>query len=130
MFIVGNLYSRKDVYKLLGVPTPHNGKYQGVWATGYVGYNNQYLVFANVGVAGRTGDDYDNHWDGDDFHWVGKRTSHINQPTIQKMISGNYAVHIFTRTDNKNINFKYNGVAIIKKIKDTIPVQIIWSFEK
>lgn len=127
MFEPYKTYTKKDIYEILSVPVE---KQKGVWDTGYREYEDNIYIFANVGIPGRTGSDYDNYWDGDLFHWEAKTNSNINQLLIQKMIADNpsYNIHLFTRTDN-SLPFTYEGSVIAKEFSETIPVKIVWSFK-
>lgn len=127
IFINGGLYSRKDIQEILDVP---KDKRKGAWTTGYTSYNGDYYIFCNIGVAGKTGHNYDNRFIGKNLSWYGKTKTNINQDTIKKMISGKYKVHIFTREDNTNINFIYQGEGKALEVKDTVPVNILWGFVK
>ena len=66
MYIVGNQYTRADIYKILDIP---ESKQKGDWQNGYHRHEQDYYIFCNIGVAGRTGHDYNNHWDGDKLVW-------------------------------------------------------------
>lgn len=126
MFEPNKAYTKKDIYEILSVPAE---KQKGAWDTGYREYEDNIYIFANVGISGRTGSDYNNFWDGDLFHWEAKTNSNINQPLIQKMIDNNlsYSVHLFTRTDN-SLPFTYEGSVVAIHFSDTIPVKIVWAF--
>lgn len=128
MFKIGHQYSKKDIYKLLNVPFQQQ---KGNWDTGYREYEGNIFLFSNVGVPGRTGDDYNNYWDGEDFIWEAKSNSKLAQPMIQKMIKPGLInnIYLFTRTDNKD-DFTYQGTVIVKEFKDTSPVKIIWKVNK
>lgn len=52
MFKSKELYSRKDLYKILNVPVDRQ---KGNWNTGYHKYDNKYYIFAGIEIAGRTG---------------------------------------------------------------------------
>lgn len=69
MFLVGNKYSRKDIFQVLGItPEPTGGN----WFTGYTSYNGEHFVFVNVDTAGRTGHFYGDHWQEDGtLYWFG-----------------------------------------------------------
>ena len=127
MFEPDKLYTKNDIYEILSVPIE---KQKGAWDTGYREYEGNIYIFANVGIPGRTGSDYNNLWDGDLFHWEAKTNSNINQPLIRKMIADNpsYDIHLFTRTDN-SLPFTYEGSVTAKEFAETIPVKIIWSFK-
>ena len=90
-----------------------------------------FSFFANIGIPGRDGHDYNNYWDGDLFYCEAKTNSNIKQPTIQKIISPNpeYDIHLFTRTDNR-FPFTYEGCIIVKKAFDEVPVKVIWQLRK
>lgn len=126
MFEPNKTYTKKDIYEILSVSVE---KQKGAWDTGYREYEDNIYIFANVGIPGRTGSDYNNYWDGDLFHWEAKTNSNINQRLIQKMIADNpsYNVHLFTRTDN-SLPFTYEGSVVAIHFFDTIPVKIVWSF--
>lgn len=126
MFQVGKEYSRKDIYLILDVPISQQ---KGNWYTGYTQYNNQYFIFANVGTAGRTGENHNNSFTNGMLEWNAKASSNIKQPTIQKMISNNYIVHIFTREDSKNIRFTYQGIGSAIEVDNTTPVRVLWKFK-
>lgn len=126
-FRKGDLYSRKDIQEILNVP---EDKRKGAWTTGYTSYNGDYYIFCNIGVAGKTGRNYDNKFIGKNLSWYGKTKTNINQNTIKNMISGEYKVHIFTREDNTNVNFIYQGEGKALEVKDTVPVNILWGFEQ
>lgn len=126
LFTVRETYSKKDIYAILNVPKEKQG---GAWNTGYTRYNKDYYIFANIGVAGRTGHDYPNEIINNNLNWYGKNKSHINQDTIKNMISGKFNVHIFYRYDSRE-KFTYMGNGVAKEIKDTVPVNILWTFNK
>src|SRR5687768_16969497 len=120
MFSEFQQYTKGDIYRLLEVPAD---KQHGAWDTGYRKYNGDIFIFANIGIAGRTGHDYDNHWEGSDLVWYGKTTSHIAQPLIQYMIKGEGKVYIFTRTDDRQ-PFTFQVEAKAKSYIDITPVKI------
>src|SRR5688500_3705469 len=93
----GSTYSRKEVLAKIGVlPVPRGGN----WYTGYNSYGGAHFIFCNVGTAGRTGHDYDNHWDGPGrLLWRGKSRSTINGRQIVSMTRGDQPVYLFHRTD-------------------------------
>src|SRR5262245_61580748 len=119
-FRIGRQYTRNDVFAVLGISPPPTG---GNWFTGYNQHDGDWFIFANVGVHGRTGHDYVNHWIGNELHWEGKTGSRRDQPAIQSMIQGR--VHVFTRTDDR-LPFTYEGIATPAEVQDTVPVTIVW----
>lgn len=121
-FIPGEIYSRKDVYRIIGVPEDTKG---GNWDTGYNEYNSDFFIFANVGVPGRTGHDYGNRFDGHDFYWYAKNRTNLRQPQIQRLLNSKGDVYIFCRTDDKS-PFTYFGMGVPKSFQDKTPVQITW----
>jgi len=122
MFITSQSYTKNDIYSILKVP---EAKQRGAWETGYIRYNNAFYIFCNIGVAGRTGHNYDNHWEEEYLVWYAKTNTHINQPLMRALLSGQIPVHIFTRTDNSH-PFTYNGSGTVEKYEDVSPVKIIW----
>ncbi|PTL37410.1 DUF3427 domain-containing protein [Alkalicoccus saliphilus] len=125
LFEVGRKYSRKDVYRIFDVPEEKQG---GNWNTGYTTFNEDVFVFVNINSAGRTGHDYDNKFIGDDLQWFGKRNHSLATHAIQAMLNPKGKVYVFTREDNKNTNFTYQGNATVKEYQNSKPVKIIWEF--
>lgn len=95
---------------------------------GYSRWDDEVIVFCNVGIAGRTGHDYPNRWDGKDLVWFGKTGSALHQSLIQQMVDGAVTVHVFWRGRNR-APFTYAGRAAASDVQDTVPVKIVWSFE-
>jgi hypothetical protein len=123
MFQVDQSYSKEDIYSILHVPLT---KQKGAWNTGYHEYEGEFFIFANIGVAGRTGHDYDNQWDeNDNLLWYGKTHSHIGQSQIQRMLAPSAIVHIFTRQDARD-PFVYKGIGKASHPKTGIPFQVTW----
>ena len=86
-FTVGQTYSRADVKEHAGVGRDTQG---GQWVAGIVEHDGEFLIFANVGVPGRTGHDYPNRWEGNHFHG-----SHQNRSTSE--VTGQYGSDSFAR---------------------------------
>lgn len=122
-FVVGRTYTRNDIYELMVVPPERQ---RGDWLNGYHREGDDWFIFANVGVAGRTGHDYDNHWRDDGlFHWRGKTTSSLHQPSIQSMLKPKGRIFLFTRNEDRH-PFTFDGSVKAKSWKDTVPVTIVW----
>lgn len=126
MFIRGKLYSRNDIYEILKVPIERR---KGAWNTGYREYNGQYFIFVGVNTKGRTGHNYNNHWEGNLLYWRGKKGSHKEQKSVRNILNKNSIVHIFTRIDNKQVKFNYEGIGKVEKFKDTKPITVYWRFD-
>ncbi len=125
MFEPKKTYTKKDIYRILDVPIIQQG---GNWNTGYNRYKDDFFLFCNIGVAGRTGHDYNNHWNGNELIWFGKSNTTVSQGGIKDLLSNNYNVHIFTRVDSSS-PFTFHGLGIAKGYKNTTPVEIIWTFK-
>jgi len=126
MYFVGHLYSRADIYQILRIP---NSKQQGDWLNGYHRHGSDYYIFCNIGVAGRTGDNYDNRWEGSRLIWFGKHRSNFEQDSIKNLISGHYRVLIFYR-DNDRQKFTFAGLGNPKPHCSTRdPVRIDWEMK-
>jgi len=123
-FKVGQKYTRKDVYSVVGVPDDKQG---GAWDTGYTKWIDDWFIFCNVGVPGRTGHDYGNHFVGDDLIWYGKTTSRLKQPSIQALISPIAKVYLFYRDDDRS-PFTFAGHAKAVHYEDASPVKVVWGF--
>ena len=119
-FIVDEQYTRKDIYRIIGISEDTHG---GNWDTGYNKYINDYFIFANIGVAGRTGHDYGNKFDGDQLVWFTKTDTHLGQPQIKDLLNPTGYVYVFYRMDSLQ-PFIYAGTGIPISYQDTTPVQI------
>src|SRR5437762_749007 len=123
-FQLGSHYTRDDIQDRLRVPVKRRS---GNWNTGYTRFNGEVYVFCNVGIAGRTGHDYPNRWDGEDLIWFGKNGSTLSQPLMKAMISGRVPVHIFWR-DQEYGPFTYAGVGRPARTRAVSPVEVRWGF--
>lgn len=126
-FVVGRHYSRQDVYSVVGVPTEKQG---GDWDTGYHEHDGAFFVFCNVGVAGRTGHDYGNYFDGDELCWFAKNRSQLRQAQIQRLLTPGAVVLVFFRSNDRE-PFEFAGQASPKETRDATegrPVFVRWCF--
>ena len=120
-FKKGSKYSRNDVgwicYPEKGPPP------RGNWETGYVRFEDNLLIFVNIGVPGTTGHDFANYYDHSNktIVWYGKPKSHSGQPTFKKLLDGSLTPHFFARWDNKDKMFTHLGVGKIVSFKDGHP---------
>ncbi len=122
-FKVGQTYSRKDVYRILGLPEKTKG---GNWDTGYASHGTDFFIFCGVGAPGRTGHHYGNHFDGDRLVWFGKTGTTKYQPMIQKMLNPEGSVYVFFREDQRN-PFTFAGLATPYSVFDQVPVKVVWN---
>lgn len=123
-FTVGAEYTRDQVCEILGVLEDQRG---GDWTTGYHRHEDDWFLFVNLGVAGRTGHDYANRWDGDCLTWQGKTGSKIKHPTVQSLLEPPGEVLVFTREVDRG-PFHFAGPASPAEYEDTVPVTIRWRF--
>jgi 5-methylcytosine-specific restriction enzyme A len=123
-FRVGQLYTRRDIYKMIGVDEHTKG---GNWDTGYNQYKGDWFIFCNIGMPGRTGHDYQNILSDNTLIWYGKTIARLHHPTIQSMIDVNQRVYIFAREDNSQ-PFLYLGIGKAFAVEASIPVKVIWTF--
>tara|TARA_Y100000589_G_C27188705_1_gene643810 strand:- start:1714 stop:2829 length:1116 start_codon:yes stop_codon:yes gene_type:complete len=125
-FIVGNKYTRDNIYNLLNLNEPQRG---GDWLNGYHRHENTYFIFASIGIPGRTGHNYQNHWDGEKLVWFGKNQSHFDQKTIKNLLSKDFDKLIFYRLEDR-APFVFAGYGIPQPHRQTQkPVRIDWQFE-
>ncbi len=121
-FNINGEYTKKDIYRILGVPKEIQG---GNWDTGYNRYNGDYFIFANIATQGRTGHDYSNSLEGNLIHWTAKATTNLQQPQVQELIKPQGSVYFFYRDDNLK-PWIFAGKAAPEKVYDTAPVHIVW----
>ena len=125
LFEVGKRYTRADIFRTLGMREFPSG---GNWFTGYHQHTDgRWFIFSHLGTAGRTGHDYGDHRVPEGLFWRGKTGSHVAQPSIRSLTSGDHPVHVFTREDDRS-PFEYQGPATALRVEDTVPVTIIWRF--
>lgn len=125
MFTVGRRYTRTEIYNLLTLDESQRG---GDWLNGYHRHGSGYYIFCNIGIPGRTGHDYNNHWEGDTLVWFGKTMSHFGQSAIKNLASGKYRVFVFHRGDDR-APFTFAGEAEPIPHRNTKhPARIDWVF--
>lgn len=122
-FVIGGTYTRQDVFRVVGVLDPGGG----AWYTGYTSHLGDWFIFCGIETPGRTGHDYHNHFVNDDLVWFGKTSTTIHQPAIRAITSDASRVYIFYRSNNRG-PFTFAGRAKAKAVKESTPVEILWSF--
>lgn len=122
-FSRGKKYSRPDVKEKAGLSRRSKG---GLWDTGIVEHEGEFLIFANVGTEGRTGHDYGNRWEGTRLRWYHKGGSQLTWPSVQQLLEPGRTIHVFWRTSNDE-PFEYAGLAAAVEVVDSSPVEILWS---
>lgn len=125
-FDVLRKYTRSEVADIIEMPEER--RRGGAWSTGYDEWQGGVFIFANVGVAGRTGHDYGNRWVGKNLVWFGKTWARRGQAQIDRIISNTVPVHIFWRGMDR-APFTYAGMGIAIEATDDAPIQVTWSFE-
>lgn len=123
-FGVGQKYRRRDVYRIIGIPEDTHG---GNWDTGYARLGDDWFIFCNIGIPGRTGHDYANRWLGDRLEWYGKTGSCLAHRSIQSMIGPRGETYVFYRESNDE-PFTFAGKGQADAVEDTTPVKITWAF--
>ena len=123
--IIGHQYTRDDVHVIMGFSELVGKK--GYWVNGYITYPNEWsCIYANVGIPGRDGHDYDNRWVNEKtLHWEATKDSRIGTESIDRLLIGK--THIFTRGKESRL-FTYHGIGKANVISDEKPVIIDWSF--
>jgi T5orf172 domain-containing protein len=127
VFVVGKKYTRADVADLIDYPD--HLRSGGAWMTGMTEFDGAFYIFANIGLAGRTGHDYPNRWRGKDLVLTGRTGSKRGQPQLERLLSGEFPVHVFWRSAN-NAAFTYAGEARAIETNNASPVEIVWTFDK
>ncbi len=125
-FVVGELYTRDQIAERIAMPIERRG---GAWDTGYDEWQGEAFLFTNVGVAGRTGHDYGNRFEGKDLIWFGKTRAKRGQPQIDRLISNEVPVHVFWRGQDRS-PFTYAGVGEAVEATGDVPVKVVWTFER
>ena len=113
-------YTRKSIGEICypGVGRPAGGN----WDTGYTSFENNLIIFMNIGIPGKTGHDFDNYFDeqNNTITWFGKPNAHSKQPTFKKLLNKEIIPHFFARYNSKKPEFIYLGVGSIVKFEDGV----------
>jgi len=122
VFKQGSQYSRADIWNIYR--PDEDLQAGGNWFTGYCTQGDDLVIFMNIGVAGKTGHDFDNHYDSETetIRWFGKPNAHSKQPLFQKLLSGELTPRFFARWDNKNVDFTYLGIGKVVHYEDHVPI--------
>ncbi len=121
-FIIGNQYTKDDIYRICSVPV---SKQKQNWTASYTNYKGDWFIFCNIAIAG---DHCGNRFVGDDLLWFCNTTSHLKQKSISSLLNTKGQIFIFYYETQKDM-FTFAGPAYAKEVKDTIPIQITWSFK-
>lgn len=122
MLIIGEKYTRADIWNEY-----HPGEAftnGGNWRSGYVRQGEDLVIFMNIGVAGRTGHDFDNRVNEktQSIQWYGKPKTHSGQETFKKLISGDLKPKFFARWNDNKSPFTYLGEGYLIDYVDRAPI--------
>ena len=94
MFKRGLRYTREEIGRLARPDSPPKG---GDWRTGYSAIGEDLFVFANIGIPGSTGHDFENYYDEQtqSLIWFSSPNRHSSNPQLQKLINGKYNPYFF-----------------------------------
>ena len=92
--------------------------------TGYGRIDKNLFIFMNIGIPGRTGEDYKNHYDKrtEAISWCGKGKTHARQPLMQEIINGELNLYFFGRWETNNNEFTFLGIGHVISYKENVPV--------
>lgn len=114
----GNTYTRKTLWSLYkpDLPFPNGGN----WFTGYVQEGDSLLMFANLGVPGKTGHDFPNSYDSAtaSMEWYGKPNAHSAQPIFKALFRGTLTPYVFVRWKTEDPEFLFLGIPAISSCQD------------
>lgn len=120
MFLVGSEYTRSEIWSNYHPDEPYPGG--GPWTTGYASTPNNLIIFANIGVPGRTGHDFPNAYDADTqtMKWYGKPKAHSAQPTLHSLLTGERKAQVFARWNSSRPKFFYLGEPDVLSYEDNV----------
>lgn len=124
-FQIGQSYTRRDVFKLIGVED-HVG---GPWFTGYTSFGPDWFIFCGIGTGGRTGHVYENFFDGDRLVWFAKGSARLEHPTTQDLLNAAGRVYVFYREHDRD-PFAFAGLGAPVEISDTSPIRVVWALQQ
>ena len=87
----------------------------------------RWQLCSGIRIPGRTGHDYQNRFIGNELVWYGKTNSSVKQDSIRSMLEPDGNIYIFFREEDR-APFSFAGKATVKSHKDTVPVEITWTF--
>ena len=111
-------YTRYEIYKTV---TDKDDRPPFDFAqTGYGRVGDDLFIFMNVGIPGRTGEDYFNHYDEktESISWCAKRDTHSGQPLMKKIINGEINLYFFARWEREGSHFIYLGIGHVISYQD------------
>ena len=116
MFKRGVTYKRDEIALVARPSNPPTG---GDCITGYARIDTDLYVFMNIGVPGRTGHNFDNHYDARSgtLIWFGKPDSKSQHPTFRKLMSGELRPLFFARWKQDD-PFTFLGTGSIISFED------------
>ena len=128
--IANNFYTKKDLYRHFNVSDLQQG---GKWNNGYCQHNNKWFIFCNINIEGKGYNDqnfdYSNSFDANrNLNWEARYGSKIHWESIVKI--SNSQPYIFTKENEGDNKWKYNGKGECFNIEDTTPVKILWKIKK
>ena len=121
MFKRGVTYKRDEI---AAIARPENPPHGGDWTTGYARIESDLFIFMNIGVPGRTGHNFDNHYDESTgtVVWFGKPNSRSDQPLFQKLLKGELRPLFFARWDQSH-PFTFLGTGAFVSFEDGFVTQ-------
>lgn len=123
-FAIGSCHTRSQIAERIGL---NSERTKGDWLTGYTFQQGAFFIFCTVGSAGRTGHDYPNRFEGERLRWFGKTRSRLNQPQSRQVLSGDFEVYIFFRSNDRS-PFEFAGLGSATTVEDGPPIRVLWSF--
>ncbi|WP_440534249.1 HNH endonuclease [Variovorax sp. YR566] len=123
MFVIDQQYTRAAIRQLLGVEGTRGGK----WDTGHARHDGEHFIFCNIDIAGRTGHNYNNFFEGEELVWHPREGAKLTHPAFGDLVSGTAPVHVFFRLADHD-PFTYAGVGSAVSVQDTIPIEVRWGF--
>lgn len=125
MFEINKIYTRETIGIILNTNTKG-----GQWATGCVSFNNEFYLFITIEGPGGTGHNYnDKFLENGLLEWHGRTGSHVNWPTMQKIINNKTNIYLFIRY-NDSPQFKYIGLGKCIRYFDEVPIRIYFDYEE
>lgn len=125
MFTKNQQYTRASIRQLLGLPEARGG----AWATGHVRHAGEHFLFCGIDTPGRTGQNYNNHFDIDELVWHPRDDANPRAPVFSELISGIPVVHVFYRSDDRD-PFTYAGIGRPASIRKEPSIEVRWAFDE
>lgn len=131
IFKFNQVYSRKEIKQMMGLSKKIIDGNFNYYSFGMPKFIDTFYIFANIGISGKTGHDYDDRFINENqFYWTGPNDSHINQKRIKELLSINFKKLLFVRY-NKHDDFTFAGKLSVSSVDElSSPIRVVYDLDR